>query len=64
MCSRSATRGKHHSKGRHSRNNPTTLGDVYFRVGGPHIGKVDVAMQVNSDKVLLVVARRPWRRGL
>ncbi|HET6821039.1 MAG TPA: hypothetical protein VFH34_00245, partial [Anaerolineales bacterium] len=33
--------------------NPTTLLDVYFRVGGPHIGKVDVALEVNSDYVLI-----------
>jgi hypothetical protein len=33
--------------------NPTTLNDVYFRVGGPHIGKTDTALQVNSDNVLI-----------
>ncbi|WP_155388001.1 adenylyl cyclase [Catellatospora paridis] len=33
--------------------NPTTLSDVYFRVGGPHIGKTDTALQVNSDNVLI-----------
>jgi hypothetical protein len=33
--------------------NPTTLSDVYFRVGGPHIGKADVALEVNSDDVLI-----------
>jgi len=33
--------------------NPTTLSDVYFRVGGPHIGKADVALEVNSDYVLI-----------
>ncbi|MCA2214200.1 adenylyl cyclase [Jidongwangia harbinensis] len=33
--------------------NPTTLSDVYFRVGGPHIGKTDVALEVNSDNVLI-----------
>jgi hypothetical protein len=33
--------------------NPTTLSDVYFRVGGPHIGKVDVALEVNSNHVLI-----------
>ena len=32
---------------------PTTLSDVYFRVGGPHIGKADVALEVNSDNVLI-----------
>jgi hypothetical protein len=33
--------------------NPITLSDVYFRVGGPHIGKVDTALVVNSDHVLI-----------
>ena len=33
--------------------NPTTLSDIYFRVGGPHIGKVDTALEVNSDNVLI-----------
>jgi hypothetical protein len=33
--------------------NPTTLNDVYFRVGGPHIGKTDTALEVNSDNVLI-----------
>jgi hypothetical protein len=34
-------------------NNPTTLSDVYFRVGGPHVGKADTALEVNSDHVLI-----------
>jgi hypothetical protein len=33
--------------------NPTTLSDVYFRVGGPHIGKTDIALEVNSNHVLI-----------
>ena len=33
--------------------NPTTLSDVYFRVGGPHIGKADISLEVNSDNVLI-----------
>jgi len=33
--------------------NPTTLSDVYFRVGGPHVGRTDVALEVNSDDVLI-----------
>ena len=36
-----------------SAGNPTTLSDVYFRVGGPHVGKTDVALEVNSDNVLI-----------
>jgi len=33
--------------------NPITLSDVYFRVGGPHVGKADSALVVNSDHVLI-----------
>ena len=33
--------------------NPTTLHDVYFRVGGPHIGKTNIALEVNSNNVLI-----------
>jgi hypothetical protein len=32
---------------------PTTISDVYFRVGGPHVGKADVTLEVNSDNVLI-----------
>ncbi|HEY2639947.1 MAG TPA: adenylyl cyclase, partial [Streptosporangiaceae bacterium] len=28
---------------------PTALQDVFFRVGGPHVGKATVALEVNSD---------------
>ena len=42
-----------HRKGCGSARNPTTLSDVYFRVGGPHVGKADSALQVNSDDVLI-----------
>ncbi|GAA1916336.1 adenylyl cyclase [Nocardioides hwasunensis] len=31
----------------------TTLNDVYFRVGGPHVGKVDTALVVDADDVLI-----------
>lgn len=33
--------------------NPITLSDVYFRVGGPHIGKATTALEVNADDVLI-----------
>ncbi|MGY1607937.1 glycosyl hydrolase family 28-related protein [Geodermatophilus sp. SYSU D00700] len=39
--------------GRSDAADPTTLSDVYFRVGGPHVGKVDTALEVNSDDVLV-----------
>ncbi|TYB69958.1 adenylyl cyclase [Nonomuraea sp. PA05] len=45
--------GKRHGEHRSRPDNPTTLSDVYFRVGGPHIGKTDVALEVNSDHVLI-----------
>ncbi|MDV2982515.1 UNVERIFIED_CONTAM: adenylyl cyclase [Actinomycetes bacterium ARC8] len=32
---------------------PTTLHDVFFRIGGPHVGKASVSLEVNSDNVLL-----------
>lgn len=32
---------------------PITLSDVYFRIGGPHVGKVDTAMRIDADGVLI-----------
>ncbi|MFQ6170440.1 glycosyl hydrolase family 28-related protein [Oryzobacter sp. R7] len=32
---------------------PLTLSDVYFRVGGPHVGKASVSLQVDADHVLV-----------
>jgi len=53
------TQGGHHSH--HSdrrwwsngRVDPITLSDVYFRVGGPHIGRTGVALEINADDVLI-----------
>jgi hypothetical protein len=36
-----------------SASNPTTLSDVYFRIGGPYVGKTDVALEINSNDVLI-----------
>ncbi|MBK6872257.1 MAG: adenylyl cyclase [Kineosporiaceae bacterium] len=36
-----------------SASDPTTLNDVFFRIGGPHAGKATVSLEVNSDHVLL-----------
>ena len=36
-----------------SADDPTTLSDVFFRVGGPHVGKATTTLEVNSDHVLL-----------
>jgi len=33
--------------------NPITLNDVYFRVGGPHIGRTTTALEINADHVLV-----------
>ena len=33
--------------------NPTTLSDVYLRVGGPHVGRADIGLEINSDHVLV-----------
>jgi hypothetical protein len=33
--------------------NPTALQDVFFRIGGPNVGKADVSLEVNSDDVIL-----------
>jgi hypothetical protein len=32
---------------------PTTLSDVFFRIGGPHAGNATVSLEVNSDHVIL-----------
>ncbi|CAL9539794.1 Exo-beta-1,3-glucanase [Actinosynnema sp. ALI-1.44] len=45
--------GRGNSRGWSVPGNPTTLSDVYFRVGGPHVGKTDTALEVNSDHVLI-----------
>jgi hypothetical protein len=48
-------RGREHDlgHGRHRSAQPTALQDVFFRVGGPHAGRARVALEVNSDNVLL-----------
>lgn len=45
--------GNNGSKARAMVTNPITLSDVFLRVGGPHIAKVDVALKINSDNVLI-----------
>jgi hypothetical protein len=32
---------------------PTALQDVFFRIGGPHVGKATTSLEVNSDHVVL-----------
>ncbi|KGN42473.1 hypothetical protein [Knoellia aerolata] len=38
---------------RSSAADPLTLSDVYFRVGGPHVGRTEVALEILSDHVLV-----------
>ena len=33
--------------------NPTALQDVFFRIGGPHVGKATVSLEVNTDHTIL-----------
>jgi hypothetical protein len=33
--------------------NPTALQDVFFRIGGPHVGKATTSLEVDSDHVIL-----------
>jgi hypothetical protein len=32
---------------------PSVLSDVYFRIGGAHLGKATTSLVVNSDHVIL-----------
>jgi hypothetical protein len=34
-------------------NDPTLLADVFFRIGGPHVGKAETALEVNSSDTIL-----------
>ncbi|GAA4353659.1 adenylyl cyclase [Angustibacter luteus] len=45
--------GQRGRPGSSSAADPTGVQDVFFRVGGPHAGKAVVALEVNSDHVLL-----------
>ena len=36
-----------------SASDPTTLSDVFFRIGGPHLGKATVALEENADHAIL-----------
>jgi hypothetical protein len=46
--------GKSHGNNHQSNaGNPTVLQDVFFRIGGPHAGRATVALEVDSDDVIL-----------
>jgi len=34
-------------------NDPTLLADVFFRIGGPHVGKATTALEVNSSDTII-----------
>ncbi|MGF1655090.1 MAG: hypothetical protein ACFCUP_17440 [Actinomycetales bacterium] len=46
-------RGRGDAQERRGRLDPTTLSDVYLRVGGPYVGRTVVGMEINSDDVLV-----------
>ncbi|MEO7448532.1 MAG: adenylyl cyclase, partial [Humibacillus sp.] len=39
--------------GKSSAANPTGLQDVFFRIGGPSLGKATVSLEINSDHVVI-----------
>lgn len=45
----------HRKGGEHpgTASDPTALQDVFFRVGGPHVGKATTSLEVNTDHVIL-----------
>jgi hypothetical protein len=45
--------GKPKQKGSSDPNDPTVLHDVFFRIGGPHVGKATVSLEVNAGDVIL-----------
>jgi hypothetical protein len=49
---RVGSRGHGHGRGSDP-SNPITLSDLYFRIGGPHVGRADVSLEVNADHVLI-----------
>jgi hypothetical protein len=49
-----ATTGQgHNHAGWSNPADPSAIQDVFFRVGGPHVGKATVGLEVNSDHVIL-----------
>ncbi|MDT0183401.1 adenylyl cyclase [Microbacterium sp. ARD31] len=43
----------HHWRGHGTPTPTTTLNDVYFRVGGPHVGRTQTALVIDADDVLI-----------
>jgi hypothetical protein len=51
--SRNDGHGHGNGRGHDDAHDPTVLHDVFFRIGGPHVGKASVSLEVNSDNVIL-----------
>jgi hypothetical protein len=45
--------GTPHARGGSHAADPTALQDVFFRIGGPHLGKAATSLEVNSDQTIL-----------
>ena len=45
--------GRDRTRDRDHRATPTVVQDVFFRIGGPQVGKARVSLEVNSDDVIL-----------
>jgi hypothetical protein len=45
--------GTRHGRGGSRAADPTALQDVFFRIGGPHLGKAATALEVDSDQTIL-----------
>jgi hypothetical protein len=45
--------GTRHGRDRSRAADPTALQDVFFRIGGPHLGKATTSLEVNSDHTIL-----------
>jgi hypothetical protein len=46
--------GRHsHGHVRKNPDDPTALQDVFFRIGGPHVGRANLSLEVNSNDVIL-----------
>jgi hypothetical protein len=43
----------HHDPRTSDPSDPTALHDVFFRIGGPHLGKATVSLEVNADHTIL-----------
>ena len=47
------TKNGNNGKPHNQPSDPTALQDVFFRIGGPHVGKATVSLEVNTDNTIL-----------